>query len=185
MNRLPLLPALILVGLLAFLSVFPSTTHAQSPPTQYKHCLNIDQGQNATSTDIPLTDPPLPRIVIQPTGSTEYRPNFVSTTHDYSVIIVPDPEFQRNFPHDAQYSFSSIALLVQRGSGAPTRIGNFRKQPSNLHSIIIPLSQFKDELKSGDQLWLKLSTIYRINYQQKKVKVPFPDLELYIPLVLE
>ena len=154
---------------------------AQSPVRHYSYCDN----SRLPATDLPEIDPPLPHFVVISRDTSPVFDGMITLGKDYLLTVVPDANFLSSFPHDANYLISRVSLLKEVGEGAPVKIGSYKPAGGRSGEVQIPLSWFREELASGDRLWLAVDRVYRLNHERKKVWVRLPEHYLFIPLEIK
>lgn len=118
-----------------------------------------------------VIDPPRPQIrVYGPTGEVTSGDPLSSRRAMLRFEVEPDREFKHRYPDDARYRVQKVSVYLRRGLTASQKLGVFDLQNSRL-----VLTQMLREAKPGDQVTVRLESIYRVNHRGQRIPVPLRE----------
>ena len=149
---------------------------------------SLTNGQNIKIDDIKykVIKPPRPEIVLEVLGKEYNGASPIPGKADCKVKIRADNDFRNALPKDARYVIDNIDLLSQRSLGAPTKVANFSGNGKDAGAGIS--CSLGNSLKSdppGTKIFFKIGTIYRLNFQNKRIEEQFGDRDLYIGAIIK
>lgn len=120
---------------------------------------------------------PLPQVNIlvnsRPVDLVKGLP--VTAPRTVNIDIQPDKDFERMYPEEARYRVTSFEVQVGRGSQQIDR-QTFSTSTGNVAPLL-------SKLRAGDQLFVKVKEIVRINYKGDLEDIPVPaSAQVLIPL---
>lgn len=130
--------------------------------------------------------PPKPSIVLTVNGQVYNGASPINSKSNCVVKVDADSDFRNALPKDARYMIPKVELLAQRSLGAPTKVSDFSGNGRDAQQGI-PIS-LGNSLKSdppGTKIYFKIEDVYRINFQNNKIKEQFGERDLYIGAVIK
>jgi gliding motility-associated protein GldM len=147
---------------------------------------SLTNGQNIKIDDIKykVIKPPRPEIVLEVLGKEYNGATPIPGKADCKVKLRPDNDFRNALPKDARYVIDVVDLLAQTSLGAPTKVASFSGNGKDaVAGISVPLGNSMKSNPPGTKIYFKIGTVYRMNFQNKKVEEQFGDRDLYIGAV--
>jgi gliding motility-associated protein GldM len=147
---------------------------------------SLTNGQNIKIDDIKykVIKPPRPEIVLEVLGKEYNGATPIPGKADCKVKLRPDNDFRNALPKDARYVIDNIDLLAQTSLGAPTKVASFSGNGKDaVAGISVPLGNSLKSNPPGTKIYFKIGTVYRMNFQNKRVEEQFGDRDLYIGAV--
>lgn len=144
---------------------------------------SLTNGQNIKIDDIKykVIKPPKPTIELLVNGKPYNGSAPINKKSQVVVRVKPDSDFLSALPKDARYAITKVDLLSARSLGAPSRVGSYSGSGKDA-SKGVPIS-LGNKLKSdppGTKIYFEIDNVYRINFQNAKVKEDFGERELLI-----
>ena len=149
---------------------------------------SLTNGQNIKIDDIKyrVIKPPRPEIILEVLGKEYNGSSPIPGKADCKVKLKPDSDFRNALPKDARYVIDNIDLLSQRSLGAPTKVGAFSGSGRDaVAGVSVPLGNSLKSDPPGTKIFFKIGTVYRLNFQNKKVEEQFGDRELFIGAIIK
>jgi hypothetical protein len=118
-------------------------------------------------------DSPIPSFIIKINGKSYKGNEKIAKGDILGVKLIPDPDFLRVAPFDADFGKDSVMFFVQIQQGPPTLVKKIYFSSENISQKAF-LMPFPDEIfeKGHDmKVYVEFSRSYRINY--KREKTPF------------
>lgn len=144
---------------------------------------SLTNGQNIKIDDIKykVIKPPKPSIELIVNGKPYNGSSPISKKSRCVVRLKADADFKAALPKDARYMMTKIELLSQRSLGAPSKVGSFNGNGKDaLKGVPISLGNKLKNDPPGTKIYFEIDDIYRINFQNKKVKESFGERDLLI-----
>lgn len=160
-------------------------------PTGKTCVLNVASNTNGQMIKIDnvkykVIKPPKPDILLLINGKEYNGASPVNKKSKAKVRIRPDSDFRSALPRDARYMINKVDLLAQRSLGAPTKVKSISGGGKDaVAGITVPFARAFGKDVAGTKVYVKLDGIYRVNFQNKKVKERFGDRDLYIGAVIK
>lgn len=115
-------------------------------------------------------DPPLPEIEVQDARGEQLTSG--GTVPRARPILqfqaVPDRQFERSFPQDANYRIEQARVSIKKGIRASEEIGTFSLEDGQLN-LARPLQQI--DARREDQVIIQLREVVRINHAGEAIPV--------------
>jgi gliding motility-associated protein GldM len=174
--------------------VLPSSTDKRIitiVPTGKTCVLGVSSNTNGQTIKIDdikykVIKPPRPEIVLTVLGKEYNGATPIPGKADCKVSIRPDNDFRNALPKDARYVIDNIDLLSQRSLGAPTKVAAFSGNGKDaVAGVSVPLGNSLKSDAPGTKIYFKIGTVYRVNFQNKRVEEQFGDRDLYIGAVIK
>ncbi len=130
--------------------------------------------------------PPKPEIQLLVNGKEYNGASPINKKSNVVLRLKPDADFKASMPRDARYMISNVDLLAQRSLGAPTKIGTYSGLGKDAtKGIPIPLGNKLKADTPGTIIYFKIKSIYRMNFQNKKIEEKYADREFYVSAVIK
>lgn len=130
--------------------------------------------------------PPKPSIVLTVNGQVYNGAAAISSKSNCVVKVEADSDFKNALPKDARYMIPKVELLAQRSLGAPSKVADFSGNGRDAQQgIPIALGNSLKSDPPGTKIYFKVEDVYRINFQNNKVKEQFGERDLYIGAVIK
>lgn len=149
---------------------------------------SLTNGQNIKIDDIKykVIKPPRPEIVLEVLGKEYNGASPIPGKADCKVKIRADNDFRNALPKDARYVIDNIDLLSQRSLGAPTKVANFSGNGKDAGTgVSCALGNALKSDPPGTKVFFKIGTVYRLNFQNKRIEEQFGDRDLYIGAIIK
>ncbi|MFM2375308.1 MAG: gliding motility protein GldM [Bacteroidota bacterium] len=149
---------------------------------------SLTNGQNIKIDDIKykVIKPPRPEIVLEVLGKEYNGASPIPGKADCKVKIRPDNDFRNALPKDARYVIDNVDLLAARSLGAPTKVATFSGGGKDASAgISVPLGNSLKQDPPGTKIYFKIGSVYRMNFQNKRIEEPFGDRDLYIGAIIK
>jgi gliding motility-associated protein GldM len=149
---------------------------------------SLTNGQNIKIDDIKykVIKPPRPEIVLEVLGKEYNGASPIPAKADCKVKIRPDNDFRNALPKDARYVIDAIDLLSARSLGAPAKVASFSGNGKDAVSgVSVALGNSLKGDPPGTKIFFKIGTIYRMNFQNKRIEEQFGDRDLYIGAIIK
>jgi gliding motility-associated protein GldM len=149
---------------------------------------SLTNGQNIKIDDVKykVIKPPRPEIILEVLGKEHNGATPIPGKADCKVKLRPDNDFRNALPKDARYVIDNVELLAQTSLGAPTKVASFSGNGKDaVQGISVPLGNSLKGNAPGTKIYFKIGSIYRLNFQNKKVEEQFGDRDLYIGAVIK
>jgi len=120
---------------------------------------------------------PLPQIGIMVNSRpVDFQKGISATTpRTINIDVQPDKDFERMYPQEARYRVTSFEVQVGRGGAQLDRL-NFSSSSGNIAPLL-------SKLRPGDQIFVKVKEIIRLNYKGDMEDIPVPSsAQANIPL---
>jgi gliding motility-associated protein GldM len=136
--------------------------------------------------DYKVIRPPKPTIEMAINGKTTGGSTPVSKNSRIQVRLVPDADFRANLPEDARYMISSIDVLAQLSLGPPTKVNSVNANGKDATKPInVSLGTQVRQARPGTKIYIRINDIYRRNFQNKRVKENFSEIERMLSIVVK
>ncbi len=124
-----------------------------------------------------IKNPPKPDINVFADGKPAITGATVSATSNVIVQVKPQDEFLAQLPQDARYQIIGGPIEMIRGLGSRRAVANVpTSQVANKPTIKVNMSSARPQ--RGDQIYITIKAINRINYMNKAFTEPFSKREL-------
>ena len=128
--------------------------------------------------------PPKPSINMRVDGREVSGPTPMTRASRIEVRLEPDNEFKSQLPQDAKYGITRYTVKAQQGLGSPQTIHSGSISGEASAAKRISLGGRVSSLRPGTNIYIELEGIYRVNFQNKKINIPYNRREMITTLVL-
>jgi gliding motility-associated protein GldM len=133
-----------------------------------------------------VVEPPRPSIDLK-VGNRSYNgTSSVPASSSFTLLVVPDPEFRRQLPEEAQYRISQVEILLKDGL-EPARVVQSLNVSARdaVGGIPIRLPTEVRQARAGARVFLRMKEVARRNYRGEQfADGRFQEMDLTIPIVI-
>ena len=147
---------------------------------------NVINGRASTIDVIKFSviNPPKPSINMRVDGREISGPTPMRKSSRIEVRLEPDGEFKAQLPQDAKYGITKYTVKAQQGLGSPQTIHSGTISGEASAPKRLSLGGRVSSLRPGTNIYIELEGIYRVNFQNKRINIPYNRREMITTLVL-
>lgn len=140
----------------------------------------------AISMEYNVINPPKPEIQFAVNGKSTNGMVPIPKSSRIALRLLPDNDFRSHFPEDARYRIGSISVYAQLSLGPPTLVNKINAVGKDATlAITIPLGTQIRQTRPGTKVYIKIDDVYRLNFNNQKIRLDFSEQELIFGLVVK